>query len=218
MSDFDLARRHMVDCQIRTNRVTDDALLAAMRQIPRERFVEPAFQGVAYLDEDLPLGGGRALMEPMVLARLIQALQIGPGDVVLDVGCASGYSSAVVARLAATVVALEADPGLAGRATEAMVDLGIDNVVVVEGKLAEGYASQAPYDAILLGGAVPEIPRALSDQVAEGGRLATVIDAGRGPGRAVSMIRRGGVISSRALFDANILPLPGFESAPGFVF
>ncbi len=218
MSNFAAARRHMVDSQIRTNRVTDPLVIGAVEEIPRERFVDKTLEGVAYLDEDLPIAPGRNLMEPMVFSRLAQALEIGSDDVVLDVGCANGYSSAVLARLASTVVALETDSGLAARASATLLELGIDNVVVVEGPLADGHAAQAPYDAILVGGMVSEVPRALQDQIAEGGRLCAVIGADRGPGRATLMVKRGGIISRRTIFDAAVPALPGFETEPGFVF
>lgn len=218
MTDFSAARRNMVDCQIRTDRVTNPALLAALSDIPRERFVDAPNKSLAYLDEDLPIGGGRYLTEPRVFARMVQELQVGPGDVVLDVGCGCGYASAVLARLASTVVALESDAELAGRATRVLAELGVDNVVVVEGPAREGYPSQAPYDVILINGAVPEIPDGLCDQLAEGGRLCAVVRAGDGPGCAVIACRRGTVISRRTVFDANAPALPGFERAAGFVF
>ncbi len=218
MIDFAAARRNMVDCQIRTDRVTDPALLAALADIPRERFLDPGQDALAYLDEDLPLGGGRYLTEPRVFARMVQELGIEAGDVVLDVGCGCGYAGAVLARLASTVVALEADGELAARATRVLAELGVDNVVVVEGPAREGYPRQAPYDVILVDGAVPEIPAGLCDQLAEGGRLCAVVRDGDGPGRAVIASRRGAVISRRTVFDAHTRALPGFEAAAGFVF
>ena len=218
MSEFDAARLNMVNGQIRTNKVTDPELIAALERLPREIFVDDALEGVAYLDEDLPLGDGRFVMEPMVMARMIQALAIGIGDVVLDVGGGTGYSGAVMAQLASTVVALEPDAGLAMRATRALTELAIDNMIMVDGELAMGYASQAPYDAILLGGAVGAIPAALTAQLGEGGRLCAVVADGARPGIAVLATRRGGIVAQRQLFDANVPALPGFEAEPGFVF
>lgn len=218
MSEFDAARLNMVNSQVRTNKVTDLDLIAALGRLPREIFVDDRLEGVAYLDEDLPLGNGRFVMEPMVMARMIQALAIGAGDVVLDVGGGTGYSSAVMAQLASTVVVLEPDPALAVRATRSLGDLAIDNAVVVDGALAEGYASQAPYDAILVNGAVGAIPTALTAQLAEGGRLCAVVAEGSGPGTAILATRRGGIVAQQLLFGANIPVLPGFQLDAGFVF
>jgi protein-L-isoaspartate(D-aspartate) O-methyltransferase len=218
MPDTLAARRNMVDGQLRTNRVTDEAILAAMAEIPRELFVPRALASVAYLDDDLPLGDGRYLMEPMVLARLLQSAQIRPGDVVLDVGAATGYASAIAARLAKTVFALESDAGMARQAGETLIRLQIDNVVVVDGPLGEGYPAQAPYDVILIEGAVPEIPAAIASQLAEGGRICAVTAPPEGAGRAVLALRRGGVVSSLELFDAAVPPLRGFEKRIGFRF
>jgi protein-L-isoaspartate(D-aspartate) O-methyltransferase len=218
MPDYAAARRNMVDSQLRTNRVTDEALLAAMGEIPRERFVPPALAGVAYVDEDLSLGGGRYLMEPMVLARMIQAAEIQPSDTVLDVGCATGYSSAVAARLAATVIGLESDSRLAKAATENLAALRIDNAVIVSGDIRAGHPRQAPYDVILVQGAIGEIPAALAAQLGEGGRLVAVVTPPGATGRATLSLKTGGIVSHRDLFDAATPPLPGFELAPGFRF
>jgi protein-L-isoaspartate(D-aspartate) O-methyltransferase len=218
MVDYTESRWNMVESQIRTNKVTDPALLAVMANLPRECFVPEPLRGIAYVDEDIPLGKGRYLMEPMVLARLLQTAAVRPEDVVLDVGCATGYSTAVLARLANTVVAVESDPELAARATGTLAELGIDNAVVVEAPLREGYPKQAPYDVIFIGGAVPEIPRVIADQLAEGGRLVTVVAEEGAVGRGTLMIRSGGVLSDRPVFDAATPPLPEFSREPGFVF
>ena len=218
MVDFAAARLNMIESQLRTNRVTDLRLLGAFETVPRERFVPVPLRGIAYIDEDVALGGGRFVMEPRVLARLLQAAQPGPDDVALDLGCGSGYATAILSQLGATVVALEDDAVLAAAANRTLGELEIDNAVVVEGRLAEGYPKQAPYNVILLGGAVAEVPAAIADQLAEGGRLVTVVSAGPGLGRATLMRRDGGVISSRVLYDAALPVLPGFEAQPGFVF
>ncbi len=218
MVDFAAARSNMVESQIRTNKVTDPHLLDAFETTPRERFVPEPLRGIAYVDQDVALGGERFVMEPMVLARLLQAARPGPGDVALDLGCGSGYATAILSRLVATVVALEVDAALAAAANQTLDELEIDNVVVVEGQLAEGYPKQAPYNVILLNGAVSEVPLAIADQLAEGGRLVTVVSVGTGLGRATLMRRDSGVISSRILCDASVPVLPGFEAAPGFVF
>ncbi len=217
MTQFAAQRRSMVDSQLRTNRVSHDALIAAMLEVPRERFVPDRLTRVAYVDQDLPLGGGRFLMEPMVFARLVQALAVSPGDVVLDIGCGSGYSSAVLAGLCSTVVALEADPDLAETARRNLADIDVDNVVVVDGPLQAGYPDQAPYNAILLGGAVLETGESLTGQLAENGRLAAVLAKGAGPGHAVCATRIGDTVSVRTLFDANTPGLPGFAAMERFV-
>jgi protein-L-isoaspartate(D-aspartate) O-methyltransferase len=218
MVDFAAARWNMVESQLRTNKVTDLRVLDAFETVPRELFVPEPLRGIAYVDEDVALGGGRFVMEPRVLARLLQAAQPGPEDMALDLGCGSGYATAILSRLVATVVALEADAALAEAANRTLDKLEIDNAVVVEGRLAEGYPKQAPYNVILLGGAVAEIPAAIADQLAENGRLVAVVSAGPGLGRATLMRRDGGLISSRVLYDASLPVLPGFEAAPGFVF
>ncbi|MGE3935575.1 MAG: protein-L-isoaspartate O-methyltransferase [Rhodospirillaceae bacterium] len=218
MADYARARLNMVESQIRTNKVTDQRLIEALSTLPREEFVEKAQRGIAYVDDDLPLGNGRWLMEPMVLARMIQILEVRPTDVALDVGCATGYSTAVLARLASTVVGLESDAELMATASQTLARLGIDNAVTVRGPLAEGCAAQGPYDVILLQGAVAEVPAALTGQLAPGGRLAAVVCPPGGQGRAVLMMRVGAAASHRVVFDANVAPLPGFARQEGFVF
>lgn len=218
MPAYDAARANMVENQVRPNKVTDDRVLNAMAAVPRERFVPKKLAGVAYVDEDIAVSEGRYLMEPMVLARLLQAAAIEPSDVVLDIGCATGYSTAVLARLADTVVAVESEAGLAEAAIALMTELDADNTAVVTGELAEGYAKQAPYDVIVLEGAVDEVPRALSDQLVEGGRMVAVVTGANRVGRATLLRRLHGVLSSRVLFDASVPLLPGFGSERGFVF
>jgi protein-L-isoaspartate(D-aspartate) O-methyltransferase len=218
MPDYAVARRNMVASQLRTNRVTDPSVIAAMEELPRERFVPIDLAGVAYVDEDLPLGHGRYLVEPMILARMLQEAEIRPTDVVLDIGCGTGYSTAVAARLADTVFGLESDASLARRATETLAQLEIDNAVVVEGPLAGGYPAHAPYDVILLEGSVPEVPAAVAGQLAEGGRLVAVVSETGRTGRAVLAARRAGVVSQRDLFDAATPALPGFRARTGFRF
>lgn len=215
--DYTAARHTMVESQIRPNRVTAPRVIAAMEAVPREAFLPKPSQGIAYVDEDIPLGGGRHLIEPLVLARMLQAAEVDTGDVVLDIGCATGYSSAVLARLANTVVALEFDPDLAATATAVLGDLGIDTVAVVEGSLEDGYARQGPYDAIFFSGAVAEIPDAICDQLAEGGRLVAIVSQGV-IGKGIRIARRGDMLLRRELFDAATPLLPGFAPKPRFVF
>lgn len=218
MLDHARARLNMVESQIRTNKVTDPALLAAFTEVPRELFLEPALRGVAYVDDDLPLRAGRFLMEPMVLARMIQALGLHPTDRVLDVGCASGYASAILTRLAGSVVALESDRELAAAARRNLSGLPNAKFMVVEGPLEQGSATHAPFDAILIEGKVAEVPQTLCDQLAMGGRLTVVVDDGGVTGRAMLLQKTGTVIARRALFDANTPMLPGFVPHAHFVF
>ncbi len=219
--DFTAARRTMVESQIRPNQVTDAAVLAAFAEVPREVFVPKGLAGVAYVDEAIRLEGGRHLMEPLIAARLLQAATVMPTDVALDVGCGPGYMAAVLAHMASTVVALESDSALAAAAADALARLEINTVTVVEGRLSEGWSEQAPYDVIIMGGAVAEVPAAITDQLAEGGRLAAVLTP---PGQATHMgrgtlfVRQAGVLSHIDLFDAGTPPLPGFAPAPAFVF
>lgn len=216
--DFAAARHNMVENQIRTTGVTDAVLVRAMADLPRERFVPENLAGIAYVDESLALGGGRYLMEPMVLARLLQAADVAPTDTALDIGCASGYSSAILSKLAAAVVALEYDAGLAARATQLLSELGADNVAVIEAALETGYAKQAPYDVILFGGAVAAVPDPVIKQLGDGGRMVCVIDDGTGPGRATLITRFGEAIQRQTLFEAGTAFLPGFEPRPAFQF
>lgn len=221
--DFEGLREKMVDGQLRTTDVTDRALLSAFFDVPREEFVPAEKRPVAYIDEDLPLlpssapGGARYLMEPSPLAKLMQLAEIGPDDVVLDVGCVTGYAAAVLSRIASSVIAVECDQGLADKATETLSRLGYDNVVVIQGALEEGYAAEAPYDVILLEGAVDAVPEALFDQLKDGGRLVAVEGHGNA-GVARIYVKDGGVVAGRRVFNAAVRPLPGFQRAPAFEF
>jgi len=217
--DYAAARRFMVDGQIRTNKVTDERLIEALVELPRERFVAPALQARAYLDDDLPLGNGRYLMEPMVLARLVQTLHVQTGDRVLVVGAAGGYSAALLARLGASVTALESDDALAA-ATRTALSGESGSVNVVTGPLKDGYAQSAPYAAILVEGSVAEIPARLLEQLKQQGKLVTVLrDNNVTTGRAILVTRSdAGGAGTRVLFDANTPLLPGFEPAPTFAF
>lgn len=217
MTDFAAARHNMVENQIRTNKVTDSSLIGALSELPREVFVPERSRSLAYVDEDLAIGAGRYLMEPMVLARLLQTAEPLAEDVALVVGSGSGYSVAVLARLCTTVVAVEENAELGAQSGQTLTGLDIDNAVVIEGSLTEGYPKHAPYDVILIDGAVETVPGALLDQLAEGGRLVTVL-LERGVGRGVLVSRRGGVNSRRVIFDAATPLLPGFERTVGFEF
>jgi protein-L-isoaspartate(D-aspartate) O-methyltransferase len=215
--NYALARQNMVEGQIRPNKVIDPTLIEALATVPRERFVPEHLRSVAYVDEDIRLGADRWLMEPMVLARLLQVAEIERSDAVLDIGCASGYAAALLSKMANTVVALESDPELAAIASRTLSELSVDNVVVLEGPLEQGCPKQAPFNVIVIEGAVETVPAAITAQLAEGGRLVTVM-RGNGPGRAMLMTRTGEAVSGRPAFDASVAWLPAFRVDPGFVF
>jgi protein-L-isoaspartate(D-aspartate) O-methyltransferase len=218
-SDFHAARLAMIDGQLRTNTVNDTRVLDAFGNVPRERFVPEALRGVAYIDEDLPLGNGRWLIEPMVLARLIQLAGIAPTDRVLVIGDPSGYAAAIVARLAGHAVMLESESGAVSAARQRLAELGAANVEVVAGPLDQGHAAGAPYDAIVLAGAAADVPHALRTQLVEGGRLVGVIRKPGAPmGEAEVMTRVGAVLSRRPVFDAGTPYLPGYRPVPSFAF
>lgn len=218
MTAFEAARAHMIESQIRPNKVTDERVLAAFAQIRRELFVAGHLRDVAYVDEDLPLGRGRFLMEPMVAARLLQALAVERTDSVLVVGAGAGYEAALLGLLARAVVALEDDAELARLARAALVDHRMASVKVVEGPLPEGYRASAPYDVILFGGAITELPERIVAQLADGGRLAAVVRTEGSVGRAVLTSRAGSVVARRVIFDAATPLLAGFHPEPAFVF
>ena len=221
MFDAANARRLMVEGQIRTADVTDAALLDAMLALPRERFLPPSLGPLAYLDSDIPIGKGRALLKPMVLAKLIQAARITHQDRVLDVGCATGYSSALLARLAGAVIALEEDPNLARSAKEALASVGGGEgaapVEVVTGPLTAGWLAGAPYDVILLNGATEIAPEALGQQLKPDGRLVGVY-SGSAAAKGMIYHRIEGHLVGRQIFDAAARLLPGFVAPPAFVF
>ncbi len=216
MTDFAAARRNMVDGQVRTADVTDLRIISALLEVPREAFLPPAQAGLAYLDLDVPLGeAGRRLMKTMVLAKLIQAADLAANDRVLDVGCATGYAAAVLARIAGQVVALEQDAGLAQAARAALAVMA--NVTVQTGPLTGGWPQGGPYDAIVVEGATEFAPDVLLRQLKDGGRLVCVL--GAGPGAKAMLYRRSGQESGgRAIFDAAAALLPGFVKPPEFAF
>ena len=196
-TDFRVARANMVRSQLLANQVRDRRVIEAMGEVPREVFAPEGRRGVAYVDEDLPLAPGRHLMEPVVLARLLEVAAIGADDVALEVGCASGYATCVLARLCATVVALESDDALAALAESNLAQEGADNAIVVRGELTAGYAEQAPYDVIFLNGAVSAIPEALHAQLAEGGRMVAVVRPGASVGK-ITLFQRANGLAHRA--------------------
>ncbi len=218
MNSFDAARTRMIESQLRPNKVTDDRVLGAFARIRRELFVPEHLRSVAYIDEDLPLGRGRYLMEPMVAARLLQAAAVKRTDTALIVGAGSGYEAAVAALLARAVVAVEEDAELAKQAHAAFVEHAIASVGIVEGSPAQGCRQRSPFDVVLFAGAVSELPSEIAAQLAEEGRLVVVIRPENGVGRAVLARRTAGLLARRVIFDAAIPLLRGFEPKPAFVF
>jgi protein-L-isoaspartate(D-aspartate) O-methyltransferase len=229
MTGYEARRNAMVESQIRPNEVTDIGLLAAMRSLPRERFVPEALRGLAYMDEDIQVlpardgGAARFLLSPMVQARLIQLAEITAQESVLDLGCATGYSTAILARLAAHMVGVELEPELAATAKANLRALGVANVDILAGSLTDPPASpagQKSYDVIVIEGAVPGVPETVLAQLKEGGRLVAVLT--RAPnmrqGKAYLFVKVDGEARGVPQFDAGASPLPGFAPAPAFTF
>ncbi len=215
--DYTAARIKMVDNQIRTTDVTSHSVLDAFLTVPREAFVPARLKPLAYIDNDIEVAPGRYLMEPSPLAKLIQLAAITKGDVVLEVGCNTGYASAILSKLSGSVVALESDEALAAAAGETLSELGFDNVAVVTGELDKGYAAEAPYDAIFIHGAVEFVPEAFFAQLRDGGRLVVVEGYGNAS-QARLYVKERGIASERSAFNTAVKPLPGFRKAAEFVF
>lgn len=219
MSNFAIARHNMVESQIRTNKVTDPAIIEAFEAVPRELFVPKQMMGVAYVDEDLPLEGGRVLMEPMVFARLLQTALPDESDQVLDVACGCGYSTAILSHVAGTVYGIEADDAMVGGANERLGSLDVDNAAVIACDPLGGYTKKAPFSLIVIAGGVERIPEALIDQLSDGGRLVTILyEDGARQGTAVLVEKFGSTISKRVVFDASVPVLPEFLNEAKFVF
>ena len=209
----------MVDCQIRPTKVTDENIIDAFATVPREAFVGRNQRAIAYVDEDLPLPGGRCMMEAMVLARLIQALAVDKSDNVLVVGAATGYGAAIMARLAGSVIAVETRTQMVEKAQETLVSIGTDNAVAIKGRLTEGFANEGPYDAILIEGAVETMPDRILEQLGNGGRLVAVWrpeDAA--VGIASIWTKAGNDFVRKPLFDAQVPVLDEFRCKRDFVF
>ncbi|MCA1748031.1 MAG: protein-L-isoaspartate O-methyltransferase [Sphingomonadales bacterium] len=213
--DFAAMREAMVESQLRTTNVDDQRLIRAMGSIAREDFVPAERRALAYAETLVPLGEGRRMNLPLSTARLLDELALKPDDAVLVIGAATGYPAALCSRLAGSVVALESDPALAGRARELLGDRG--NVEIVEGEMEAGWVAGAPYDAILIDGAVDHLPEELADQLAEGGRLAAAIDSD-GVIRLVYGRKHGGGFGLTDFAEAQSARLPGFEHPRAFVF
>lgn len=217
--EFAQARKMMVDCQIRPTKVTDSRVLDAFGTIPREEFVSRHQRAIAYIDEDLQVPGGRCMMEPMVLARMIQALAVDADDNVLVVGCGTGYSAAILALMAGSVIAVETRAQMVEKAQETLVANGVDNAVAIKGRLTDGFAKEGPYDGILVEGSVEMIPDQLLNQLSARGTLVAVWrPAGHPVGVASLWSKSGDGFKRKPLFDAQVPLLDEFRSKREFVF
>ncbi|MCB4455302.1 protein-L-isoaspartate O-methyltransferase family protein [Leisingera sp. McT4-56] len=215
MPDFTERRRMMVDTQIRPSDVTKYPIIEAMLAIPREKFVPDAQREAAYADQNVDLGGGRVLMEPRTLAKMLDAVNLQSDELVLDVACGLGYSTAVAARIAQMVIGVEEDESMAADAQELLSETGADNAIVHTGPLADGAAEHGAYDVILIQGGAEEIPAALLDQLKDGGRIAALLVNGA-LGEVKVGYKSGGRISWRFEFNAGAPVLPGFAAAQEF--
>jgi len=216
MPDYTSQRLNMVESQVRTNDVTNVCIQDAMRQVPRERFLPAAKQAMAYADAVVEVVPGRFLLDPRSFSKLAQLAKVEPSDRILDVGCASGYSTAVLARLGGEIVGVEEDAELVRVAVELLPSLGV-TARVVQGRLAEGWAAGAPYDVIFINGAAEEVPERLLSQLAEDGRLVVILRNGP-QGQGYLFVREHGRAGNRADFDATVPVLSGFQRQKSFVF
>jgi protein-L-isoaspartate(D-aspartate) O-methyltransferase len=213
--DYEAQRAKMVDNQIRTTDVTSHTVQAAFLAVPRENFVPEHLKALAYIDTDINVGAGRYIMEPSPLAKMLQLLDIRPGERILEIGAASGYSAALMAAMGAVVVTLEEDLSVAEIAKAALAN--VDGVTLEIGKLSEGCPSKAPYDAIFVNGAVEQLPESLFEQLKEAGRLVAVLGEGLSSSARL-FVREKGANSERFGFNTSVRKLPGFEKAREFVF
>lgn len=215
MADFSARRVMMVDTQVRPSDVTKFPIIAAMLSVPREDYVPRALSEAAYMGENVVIGENRVLLEARTLAKLLDGLDIQPTELVLDIGCGLGYSTAIIAQLADAVMAVEEDDAHATEAQRTLSAAGVDNAAVIHGPLAAGAAKHGPYDAIVLQGAVEVVPQAILDQIKDGGRIGCVFMQGA-LGEARIGHKAGGRMTWRAIFNASAPVLPGFGETRGF--
>ncbi|WP_134678645.1 protein-L-isoaspartate O-methyltransferase family protein [Paracoccus ravus] len=215
MTDFAQRRTMMVDTQVRPNDVTSYPVIEAMLHVPREQFVPELRRETAYAGDSIVLAPGRVLLEPRSLGKMLEVLNLQSGDLVLNIASGYGYTAAVMARIAEAVVAVEADPEMAAEAQSRLAEQEIFNVVVTQGELADGFASQAPYDAMLIEGAIELMPESLASQLRDGGRVVALFQEGN-----LGIVRIGhkvdGRINWRFAFNAGAPVLPGFAKTGGF--
>lgn len=217
MTDY-AARRHlMVEAQLRPSAIEDERLLQAMGEVPREAFLPRALKGVAYGDEDIQLGDGRLLIEPLALGKLLQSAAIRPSDVALVIGCSTGYAAAVLSKMLTTVFCIDSNPANLARAEKVFAEIGCDNVVSIQGNPAAGHPTQAPFDVILIAGSVETVPDNLQAQLADGGRLVTILQKGRA-GKVAVVTRVGQAFGMITPFDAAAPAVSELRPAPGFTF
>ncbi len=223
MVDFELQRKNMVESQVRPSDVTDRRILRAMRGVAREDFAAPDTRAIAYMDQDLPVGAAaanqtrRVLPAPRTFAQMVQHLELSERDRVMELGTATGYGAAVLAHLAKSVIGVDSDAALTAQASKILGGMGVANVRIITAALDAGAPDDAPYSAILMSGAVSQVPPALLDQLQDGGRL-TVIMREAGVGRLMQWRRLGSTFDARAIMEASLPDLPGFERSPEFVF
>ncbi|MCO5734036.1 protein-L-isoaspartate O-methyltransferase [Rhizobium sp. SSA_523] len=215
--DYEAARIKMVDNQVRTTDVTSHSVLRAFLTVPREAFAPDHKKSLAYIDNDIEVAPGRYIMEASPLAKLLQLAAITKNDLVLEIGCSTGYATALLSQLASAVVAVESDADLAAKATKLLAELGCDNAVVVTGELEKGHDAEAPYDVIFINGAVEDVPETLFAQLRDGGRLIAVIGYGNAS-TARLFLKEQGIVSESVYFNTSVRPLPGFRKAAAFVF
>jgi protein-L-isoaspartate(D-aspartate) O-methyltransferase len=219
MSVYEDRRHLMVESQLRTNKVTNVDLLKAFETTAKETFLDGEYAALAYIDEDLMLQDGRFILEPMVFARLVQALDLSKSDSVLDVGASCGYSTAILAQLAQSVVGIESNTDLSNKGQDNIIAAEIDNAVILQGQHKDGFSNEAPYNAIIIEGSVESVPSALLDQLADDGRLVTVLrDGPSSPGKAIKYVRAGDGFAHSILFDAQTPMLTEFAQEKAFSF
>ncbi len=216
--DFDAARRHMIDSQVRPNGVNDPRVIAAIDKTPREAFFPSGFKHLAYADTEVAYGDGRSLIKPRDFAKLLAALDPRPSDLALDIASGTGYAAAVLARLVDVVIGVEHDAELIEAAQEKWAELGVDRAVMIETEPAGGAPAEGPFDIVLIAQAVEIVPQALLDQLKDGGRLGAIVASGR-LSKGLIYTRSGRAVSGRESFDASArVVLPGFERPKSFIF
>ena len=216
--EYNLARKNMVDCQLKPNKVKDKNVLNAFLETPREKFVKKYNINHSYLDENLKITKDRYILNPTILARLIQSLEIKKNETVLSVGSGSGYGVVILSYLADTVIGIETDNKLVESSSEILLNLNVNNAAIIKGNVVEGYVNQAPYNAILIEGAVNEVPKDILNQLSDNGKLATVENLDSSIGKAVKYEKAGNTFVKNILFDANLPILNSFKSKTSLNF